>query len=300
MKLKTFKQKLKNGKFLITTEISSPKGTNFIKQIKEIEVLEGFVDAVNICDCPMANMRMSPIAMAKIITESTGMETIPHFTCRDRNIIGLQSELLGAWALGIKNVLAITGDPPTKGDHPGASGVFDLDSKGLVKLVKGLNQGRDHSGNMLEGATDFTIGVVANPCAEDLNAEIEKLAAKIEAGADFIQTQPVYEEHTLYNFLEKVEPFNIPVLIGILPLKSYKMAVNFNEKVEGINIPLAVIDRMKKGPEEGIKISIEFIRKIISRVNGIHLMPLGNYRLVKQIITQLGISKDRNVLHGVI
>ncbi|MDI3309998.1 MAG: methylenetetrahydrofolate reductase [Thermoanaerobacterium sp.] len=277
-------QKLKNRKFIITVEISTPKGADISNSIEEAKKLYGIADALNITDCPMANMRMSPIALAHLLQNHLNIETIFHLTCRDRNLIGLQAELLGAYALGVRNILALTGDDPKRGDVPQATGVYDVDSVGLVKIAKSLNDGFDYSGNKLESSTNFCIGTTANP--NDLRPEsIEKLRAKIESGASFVQTQPVYDEVILSRFLDAVKQFDIPVLVGVLPLRSYKMAVNLNEKVPGIEIPEKIIDRLKNGEKgEGTKIAIEFINKIKDKVGGVHIMPLGKTDMVVDIV----------------
>jgi 5,10-methylenetetrahydrofolate reductase len=288
----SFKTKVKSGVFTVTAEISSPKGINTDSVISNVNALRGHIDAVNICDCPMANMRMSSIALAYLVQKHAEIDTIPHISCRDRNTIGIQSELLGAAALGIKNLLAITGDVPGKGDHPNSTGVFELDSTGLIDLIKRLNSGTDYSGNNLEGNPDFFIGAAANPGAQDLDAEVERLAEKVHAGAGFIQTQPVYDIAAFEAFIRKIEGLDVPVLLGILPLKSYKMAINFKDKV-GISIPQELLDRMKNGADEGIRISAEIARKAKGLVQGIHIMPLGSLIAVREILSMMGSSEQK-------
>ncbi|WP_434655695.1 methylenetetrahydrofolate reductase [Thermoanaerobacterium thermosaccharolyticum] len=280
-------QKLNNREFVVTVEMSTPKGADISNSIEEARKLYGIVDALNITDCPMANMRMSPIALAHLLQNHLNIETIFHLTCRDRNLIGLQAELLGAYALGVRNILALTGDDPKRGDVPQATGVYDVDSIGLIKIAKSLNNGFDYSGNRLESSTSFCIGTTANP--NDLSKEsIEKLKIKIENGASFIQTQPVYDEKILYRFLDAISKFGIPVLVGVLPLKSYKMAVNLNAKVPGIEIPVYILERLKNnGKGEGLKIAVEFINKIKNLVSGVHIMPLGRTDIVVDIINNV-------------
>jgi 5,10-methylenetetrahydrofolate reductase len=288
-----FKSKLKGGQFTITVEISSPKGTYLNQILQDIRELKDVVDAVNICDNPMANMRMGSIPLAHIIQETLGIETIPHMACRDRNIIGIQSELLGAWALGIKNIFAVTGDAPAKGDHPGAAGIFEVDSKGLIKIIDTLNNGKDLANNTLKGSTEFFIGTAANPAAESLDGEIKKLEEKVLSGANFIQTQPVYDMDVLDRFLEKALLLDVPILVGIMPLKSQRMAINFNSRVEGVNIPLKIIDRMKRGRREGMEISWELAEEIRERGCGVHLMPLGDIEAAVQIIKGLRLPAKK-------
>lgn len=279
--------KLKEKKFVITVEISPPKGIDVTKTIEEARKLKGVADALNITDSPMANMRMSPIALAHILQDHLNIETIFHLTCRDRNLIGLQSELLGAYALGVRNILALTGDNPSLGDTPQARGVYDVDSVGLLKIIKALNSGFDYNGNKLDYPTSFCAGTTANP--NDLRDEaIEKLHVKVEAGAEFIQTQPVYDEEILFKFLDKVKDLKVPVLVGILPLKSYKMALRLMEKVPGIEIPEKVLKRLQQGgKEEGINLSAEFIKNIKSEVAGIHIMSMGSVDFVFDIISKV-------------
>ncbi|MFZ5968022.1 MAG: methylenetetrahydrofolate reductase [Bacillota bacterium] len=283
--VKELRQKIENGEFAITVELEPPKGINTDKVISYANKLKGKVDCINITDCPMANMRMSPIAVSYVIRREANLDAIFHLTCRDRNIIGLQSELLGAAVLGVKNILVLTGDPPKIGDHPDAKGVFEVDSVGLVKIADTLNKGFDMSGNELNVAPRFFIGVAANPCAHNSNEEMEKLLKKIEAGAHFIQTQPVYEIETLQSFMDKIKPYNIPVLAGILPLKSYKMTQHIIEHIPGIEIPEWVEKRMEAGGKaEGIKLAKEFLEQVKTVAQGAHIMPVGNAEIVLDIL----------------
>lgn len=188
----------------------------------------------------MDNMRMIPIALSHIIQTEVSIETIFHLTCRDRNLIGLQSELLGAAALGVTNILTLTGDPPERGDHPHATGVFETDSTGLIALAQNLNDSLDSTHHQLDSPTNFFIGSAVNPDANDRELELKKLTAKIAAGAKFIQTQPIYDLAIAERFMKEISHLPIYVLMGILPLKSYKMAQYLHEKVPGINIPQAI------------------------------------------------------------
>ena len=267
------KEKLKKKDFIVTGEITPPKGTDLRKTYQIAEELKGKVDAINVCDSPMAKMKMSSIMSAHLIEEKTSLETIPHVTCRDKNIIAIQGDLLGASKLGIKNVLAITGDDPTAGDHPKASPVFDSDSIGIIKTVQKLNQGLDYNENQLTGSTDLTVATAGNLGADDLDEEVEKLEKKIAAGADFIQTQPAYDIPTLNNFLKQTNHLDVPILIGILPLTSFKMAQYLDSNVPGIKIPEAIINRMKgQDASTGVKIAKEFLNRAYSEIDGIHIM----------------------------
>lgn len=287
----SFRERLRRKKFCITVELDPPKGANIDKTIREANSIKNWVDAVNIADSPMANMRMTPIALAHVVKRDTGLDTIFHLTCRDRNIIGLQAELLGAAALGVENILAITGDPPERGDHPGIKGVFEVDSTGLVRLASSLNNKRDFMGNELEKATCFNIGVAANPAAEDLEEEIDKLTRKVENGAHFAQTQPVYDLKTAERFIKKVEHLNIPILIGILPLKSYRMAKYLAEKVPGISVPENLIEAMRiKGRAAGIEAARFLISNLKDIADGIHIMPVNEIQMVHEVLEGIEVA----------
>ena len=233
----------------------------------------------------MAKMRMSPIALAHLIKFRENIDTIFHLTCRDRNVIGLQAELLGAAALGVHNILTLTGDKPSSGDHPDAKAVFEVDSQGLLTIAGLLNKGRDLAGNELDEPTDFYIGTTGNPGADDLDAEYDKLAHRVELGANFVQTQPIYDLEKAARFIEKVKPLGIPVMLGLIPLKSFKMANYLNDKVPGIFIPSPVLHAMEKGGREtGLKISRELVEGLKEiGAAGAHVMPVNDVDAVKYI-----------------
>ncbi|QUH24623.1 methylenetetrahydrofolate reductase [Serpentinicella alkaliphila] len=282
-----FKEKLLSKQFLVTVELEPPKGINTEKLIESVNQLKGIVDAVNITDGPMANMRTSAIALSYKIKKETDIDAIFHLTCRDRNVIALQSELLGAGVLGINNLLILTGDEPKRGDHPKATPVFEVDSVGLVGIVNTLNKGYDMAGTSLNEKTNFAVGVAANPTALNLNLEIERLHEKIEKGVDFIQTQPVYNPEDLAIFMDKIKYFKVPVLAGILPLKSYKMTQHVSNNIPGINIPEWTQKRMESGGRaEGVKIAAELVKDLKNISKGIHIMPLGDTNMVIEIIEQ--------------
>lgn len=278
------KQKLQQGQFTYTVELDPPKSSSANKTLEEASRLKPYIDAVNIADCPMANLRMSPIALAHIIQQDAGLETIFHLTCRDRNIIGLQAELLGAAALGVKNILTLTGDQPSRGDHPKAQGVFETDSTGLIKLAHRLNEGFDQTEHALDKETDFFIGSAANPGAEDLKQEREKLKVKLAAGTHFVQTQPIYDPEIAKRFMEAVHDLPVYVLIGILPLKGPKMARYLHEKVPGITIPPKIMERMEKhGKKAGLEIARELMDSLHGISHGLHIMPLNDIDTVIQL-----------------
>lgn len=279
--------KLNSNEFAITVELEPPKGINTDKVLNYAEQLKDRADAINITDCPMANLRMSPIAIAHIIRTKVNIDAIFHLTCRDRNIIGLQSELLGAAVLGVKNILILTGDPTSVGDHPQANGIFEVDSVGLVNIANTLRSGVDLSGNPLNEAPKFNIGVAANPCSKDKVKEIERLIEKIEKGANFIQTQPVFDLEAMESFLDKIKPYNIPVIAGVLPLKSYKMTRHIIECIPGIEVPRWAEKRMEVGGRsEGIKIAVELLRQFRTLAQGAHIMPVGDARIVLEILEE--------------
>ena len=239
MKLMNLIEKIAANKFVVTVELDPPKTLNLERILTEVNStnFRKLVDAVNVTDCPLAKLRMSPIALSHIIRGKIGLEAIFHITCRDRNLLGLQAELLGASALGVKNILALTGDPPEVGDYIMATGVYDVDSIGLVKMVNKLNNGYEYGGNELKDKTDFFIGIAVNPTAQDLTKEIKRFEEKVSAGVNFIQTQPIYDIGLLEKFLKLTAHINIPKIIGIMPLKSYKMVKYLNKNLPGIFFP---------------------------------------------------------------
>ena len=284
------REKLAANKFVVTVELDPPKTLNLEKIFKEVnsDDFRKIVDAVNVTDCPLAKLRMSPIALSHIIQEKIGLEAIFHITCRDRNLLGLQAELLGASALGVKNILVLTGDPPEMGDYTGATGVYDVDSVGLIKIINSLNNGYKYEDGELRDRTDFFIGAAVNPTASDLKKEIERLEEKISAGANFIQTQPIYDIELLKVFLKLTAHINIPKIAGIMPLKSYKMVGYLNNNLPGIFVPPEVKERMRgKDIGEGIKISRELISEIrkFKEVAGIHIFPLRDMELACRLLS---------------
>jgi homocysteine S-methyltransferase len=270
-------QKL-NKKFVISVEIDPPKGTNPDKLIRVAgELKAAGADAINIADSPMARVRMSCQALAYLIKQSVDIDIILHTTTRDRNLMGLQSDLLGAHAVGIRDILALTGDPPSLGDFPHATAVYDVDSIGLVSIISKLNSGFDFSGNSIGKPTRFSIGVAVNPTAPDIDLEMSRLEQKIEAGGQFIFTQPMYDIDIIGDFLERVSKYPLPIILGMLPLISYKHAEFMHHEVPGIDVPLNIRQRMNqagdKSAEEGALIAMELIDKIKGSVAGLYLMP---------------------------
>jgi len=286
-----------SDEFVVTAEAEPPKGVDVSAAVEGARILKaGGVDAVNVTDNPMARLRMSSIAVAHLIRTETGAETIFHFSPRDRNVLGIQSDLLGAAGLGIKALLVVGGDPLKIGDYPQAKPVGEVDTLGLLRIVRGLNAGTDLAGARSGSATSFAIACAANPAARDLDVEISKLSAKIEAGATFAQTQPVYDVAALDRFYARPEAREIPILVGLIPPKSLKQALYFANEVPGMVVPEEILARMRraaeKGPafeeEEGLAIGIELARAIRERARGLHIMPMARYGAVKRILEALG------------
>jgi homocysteine S-methyltransferase len=268
------------GKFQVSVEIDPPKGIALDRVYKQVDKImaSGKVDAIDINSGAMARVGMDALIVAGAL-EARGVETIPHLTTRDQNIIGLQAALLGAWTVGgVRNVLAITGDPPSVGDYPETSGVYEVDSVGLVKVLHRLNQGTDWSGKTLGGATNFTIGVAVNPVADDLDEEITRFHAKIEAGAHFAMTQPLFDPQHWLAFVKKLGGKSpIPVLIGIWPLNSYKQALRLNNEVPGIVIPESLLKSLDAAGtaarDRGFEVAREMLAWSRTELAGAYLIP---------------------------
>ncbi len=275
--------------FVVSVEANPPKSPSPEKQLKRIKHLKELgIDAVNIAENPLARVRMSAMVYAFYIKTVLGLEPILHVTCRDRNIIGLQSDLLGAYALGVRGILALTGDPTSVGEFPEATGVFDINSVGIVEMISRMNKGFDFGMNRIKGKTNIFAGVAFNPLAYDRKKELKKLEQKVEAGAKFLQTQPVYSEKVLEYLAKVKEDFNIPVLVGILPLKSYAHANFLNNEFPGINIPdhiLKTLENSGKNFEAGIDIAREILNKAKYYVDGAYLMPpFDRFDIVEEIL----------------
>ncbi len=293
------KEKLKLRKFVTTVELEPPKGADPMPVLEKASLLKGHVDGVNIADSPMAKLRMSPITLAHVIQQDMGIESIFHLTCRDRNILGLQSELLGAAALGVKNILTLTGDRPERGDHPTAKGVFEVDSTGLASIANQLNHGNDMAGNALNSATQFFIGGAANPGAENIMLEVDKLKRKIDAGVQFIQTQPIFHISQVAHFLEKTKELPVHIIFGILPLKSVNMANYLVNNVPGIHIPDDTIKGLLHGGRQaGVEQAQKLINEIKDMVQGIHIYPIGDLNIIYEVleISHNRINGNRNAI----
>jgi methionine synthase I (cobalamin-dependent)/5,10-methylenetetrahydrofolate reductase len=280
-------------KFLLLVEMDPPRGVDISNELEVAQRLKTQgVDGVTISDSPMARVRMSPLPLSHRISSEIGLEVILHFTCRDRNILGLQSDLLGAYALGIENILALTGDPPSVGDYPYAVAVFEVTSTGLLRIIRSLNQGMDLAGNPLSQRTTFFVGIAANPGAANLEGEAERLEEKASAGADFILTQPLFDPAVLKGFLKRVAHLQLPVIVGLLPLYSLRHAEFLQNEVPGINIPEAIMERIKRG-EDGIEIASGLLKETRGEAAGVCIMPpFHKYDMAERILKGLeGESK---------
>ena len=287
-------QALESGTFVVTGEIGPPKGASLDHCLQDAETLRDHVTAINVTDLQSAVMRVGSLAVSARLVER-GLEPVYQLTCRDRNRLALQSDLLSAWALGIENVLCLTGDHPTMGDHAEAKPVYDLDSVQLLKAASALNEGRDMSDHELDSAPDFFKGAVVTPAAEPVEPQVLKMKKKIEAGAQFFQTQAVYDAEAFERFMGQVQGFEVPVMAGIVILKSAAMARFMNESVAGITVPEDIILEMEGTAKEdrkkkAVEISARLIRQIKPFCQGVHIMPLGWDELIPQVVEEAGLS----------
>lgn len=264
---------------VMTVELEPPQGLEIDSVIALLKRLKPYgVDAVNIPENPLARARISSIALAKVIHEQTGLESIAHLTCRDRNLISLQAELLGAHVLGVKTILALTGDPARIGDFPAATSIFDVNSLGLVEILARMNLGKDFGMNDLGTSTRFNIGVAANPLARDLDEELSRIEAKLNRGANFIQTQPIFNLQAVEKFLKRLEPFKVPVIFGVMLIRDYRHAKFLVNEYPGIHIQDRDLERFRNGSEEdqaglSIEFACELVSELKNRSGGIYLMP---------------------------
>ncbi len=285
------KEKLASGKFVVTTEIGPPKGVDIQEMRESAELLRGKVDAANITDQQSSVMRLGSLAGCSLL-KGWGIEPVFQMTCRDRNRIALQSDLLNAYVFGIENVLCLTGDHVFLGDHPEAKPVFDLDSISLLRAAKTLEQGQDLAKKELKGAPRFFLGASVTPGADPLEPQIIKMEKKIKAGAQFFQTQAVYESKRFEQFMQAVKPFNVPVLVGIVLLRSAAMARFMNKNVAGIFVPESLIEELEKA-ESKAKKSVEIAARLINEMKhmcqGVHIMAIGWEKRVPEVIEAAGL-----------
>jgi homocysteine S-methyltransferase len=263
-------QKLVQGEKIAMIELTPPRGVDISAVVEKAQLCaQRGVDAINIPDGPRASSRLSPLVTCVQIQQHTGLETVLHFCCRDRNLIGMQSDILGAAAMGLKNLLVVTGDPPKLGDYPDATGVFDMDSVALTGVLRELNCGIDIGGNSFSPPVVMTMGVGANPVAADLEREMDRFRRKVEAGAEFAVTQPVFDPESLFRFMNTIQSHSIPIVAGIWPFTSYKNAEFMANEVPGVSVPSAMLERMRQAQtkEDGRKLGIEIAQEMVESVN---------------------------------
>jgi len=280
-----------NGKFVVTSEIGPPKGVDIETLMEDAELLRGKVDAINVTDQQSSVMRLGSLAVCHLL-KKRGLEPVFQITCRDRNRIALQSDLLSAYVLGIENVLCLTGDYVSLGDHLGAKPVFDLDSVSLLHVASELQQGRDMAGQKLRGSPDFCLGAVVTPGANPLELQIMKMEKKVRAGAQFFQTQAVYDPRRFEEFMNQVKHLNVPVMVGIVLLKSAGMARFMNRNVAGVHVPESLIDEMDEAEDrvaKSIEIAARLIREMKDLCQGVHIMPIGWEKHVPAVLEAAGL-----------
>lgn len=286
-----FREKLVSGQFLVTAELNPPKGIDTQQILQTSEQISGVIDAYNITDSHSSIMTMAPISLAHLLIRK-GIEPIVQMTGRDRNRIAIQADMLSAYALGVRNILCMTGDIPSSGDHPEAKPVFDLDGVGLINAANSLIQGHDLAGNTLNESPSFCIGATVNPGASDLSKEIYRMEKKFEAGAVFFQTQPIFDSETLYKFTNLTQHITTPIIAGIILLKSARMARNLNQRLPGIQIPDGVIKDMERTNDrqkQGITVAARIIQDIREMVRGVHIMAIKWEKHIPQILEKSGV-----------
>jgi methionine synthase / methylenetetrahydrofolate reductase(NADPH) len=286
-------RKLEGGDFVVTVELDPPRGHTVDKLVQGAKLLrDKGVEIVDINDGSLGRIRMSVLATALLVRDGTGLDINMHFTCRDRNLMGIQADLLGAHALDIRNILAMTGDPPRTGDYANATAVFDVDGVGLIEVLRRMNDGLDATGNGIGEPTVFCVGAALNPAAEDVDREIERMCRKIEAGARWLQTQPVYDLALLDRFLERAGGSPVPVLVGIMPLHSFRHAEFLHNEVPGITIPDDVRARLRDAGDQALRTGIDMAQRLVDEVRrryaGAYLMPsFGRFEVVAEVLDAL-------------
>ena len=288
----SFVEKIKSGSFVLTSEIGPPKGIETARLLEDAELIRNRVDAINVTDLQSSVMRLGSLAVCSLLKQK-GFDPVFQVTCRDRNRLALQSDILSAAALNINNILALTGDYPTLGDHPEAKPVFDLDSVQLLEVIRMLQNGADMKGNKLDGQSPkFCVGAVVNPGADPLEPQILKMEKKIAAGAEFFQTQAIYDIKIFENFLSKTKHLKVPVLAGIVLLKSAGMAKFMNKNVSGVTVPEELIKEMESTKDkiaQSVDIAARLVKQLKPMCQGIHIMPIGWDKVVPKVLDASGL-----------
>jgi len=289
----TFREKLAAGRFVVNVEIDPPRRLMMPQRSLDGAALlkEAGVDAINVGDSPMARVRMNPLAMAVLLQREVGVETIVHYTTRDRNLIAIHSDLVGAHVLGIHNILCLRGDPPSLGGYLDVVGVWDVTSVGLIRVLKLLNEGLGWTGEAIGHAASFFIGGAANPNADSIESELKLMRRKAEAGVQFFMTQVSYDPAQLDRFLERATKLQIPVVVGILPLHSSRHAEFLHEQVPGIQIPDETRERMRRAGEgamaEGMAVARDMLAAAKARAQGVYVVPsFGRYELIAELVAE--------------
>jgi methylenetetrahydrofolate reductase (NADPH) len=288
-------KKISNNKFAITAEIFPPKGVDVTSLLEKAELIKNYVDAVNVTDCQRAVMRISSLAVSKILIDN-GIEPVYQITCRDRNRLALQSDILGAYVLGIRNILILSGDYPTAGDHPDAKPVYDLDTIQLITTIRNLEKGIDLGNKQLKGAPKFFVGGAVNPNSTPIELAVLSMKKKCDAGAEFFQSQPIFDINVFKEFKKHVSNFKSKILAGVFFLKSYEFAERMS-KIPGIKISDDILRRLKNAKDElkeGIKISAELIQDLKKESDGIHIMAIGTEQYIPEILDEAGIKIINN------
>lgn len=281
---------LEAGQFVVTGEVAPPKGADLTAMHASVDVLAPHCHALNVTDNQGASLHLSSLAASKAILDR-GIEPIFQQTCRDRNRLALQSDLLAAWSLGLENVLVVTGDDPRAGDHPHAKGVFDLDSTQLAQIARGMNEGHDMMGRELSGGTGFYIGAAMFPEVEPWDVQLARIEQKVEAGVRFFQTQAVFDIAKLERAVEALRPLGAKVIAGVLVLKSPRVIAFVNERLAGLMVPDAIAERIRSADdpaEESIRLAAEQVREIRDIADGVHVMPLGLDAAIGRILGEPG------------
>jgi methylenetetrahydrofolate reductase (NADPH) len=294
--VRTLAEKIASAEFVVTTELTPPKGIDLSDLYARADALKPYVDAVNLTDSPRARMAVEPKSVGHLLLDR-GIEPIIQITARDRNRIAIQGDLLGGALLGIRNYVFMTGDQPKHGDHPEAKGVFEWTASDMLRAARALSSGRDVMGIELKGSVDLFVGATVNPAADDFEAEVVNTRRKIDAGAQFLQTQALYDVHVLEKFLDELKPPRIAILAGIIPLKSFKMATWLNENVPGIRVPDSLLTEMsgvstlEKELNAGIEIAARIMRDVRPLCAGIHVMAMGWEQHVPEMLRRAVVRK---------